>query len=88
MSSLHWSYKLREVNSSISLLADNRSFGCLYGSDSNSQDNARLIVAAPEMYRILQEIQYWCKDNDITSDIECDIWEVLARIDGKEVEHE
>ena len=46
--------------------------------------NASLILNAPEMYKVLQEIQDWCKDNDITSDIECDIWEVLTRIEEGE----
>ena len=48
--------------------------------------NARLILNAPEMYKVLQEIHDWYKDNDITSDIECDIWEILTRIE--EAEHD
>ena len=45
---------------------------------------ARMKASAPKMYRILQEIQEWCKENDLDSDIECDIWEVLCCIDGEE----
>lgn len=53
------------------------------GLDENIA-NAHLIAAAPEMYRILKEIQEWCEHDDLDSDIECDIWEVLARVDGTE----
>lgn len=46
--------------------------------------NARLIAAAPEMYKILCDLREYCKNYDLTCDLECDIYETLARIDGME----
>ena len=57
-----------------------------YPNEGELMANARLIAAAPKMYRILKDIQAWCEHDDLDSDIECDIWEVLNSIDGKEAE--
>ena len=54
--------------------------------EQTNEVNARLASSAPEMYRILREIQDWCRCNDLNSDIEADISEVLARVDGEEAE--
>lgn len=63
-----WHYKLQEVNNSISLFDGNRKFGTLYGSDSNSEGNARLIVAAPEMHSLLATLLYAGELDAFTSD--------------------
>ncbi|MBQ7217127.1 MAG: hypothetical protein IJS39_14210 [Synergistaceae bacterium] len=52
--------------------------------EDEDERTARMRASAPEMYRILQEVQEWCRENDLDSDIECDIWEVLCHINGEE----
>ncbi len=55
-----------------------------YRDPQEAGANARLIANAPEMYRILCAIQEYCQYEDIDGDIECDIWEVLCAIEGRE----
>ena len=68
MSKYDWSYQVREINNSISLLEGDRKFGTLYGSDSNSEENARLIIAAPEMHSLLATLLWAGELDGITSD--------------------
>ncbi len=50
----------------------------------NNEANARLIAAAPVMYKILCDIREWCEYDDLDADIEDDIAEVLNAIHGEE----
>ena len=52
--------------------------------DDEIKAEARLIAAAPEMYRILRKVQELCGEVDLDPDIECDIWQTLCYVDGKE----
>ena len=48
--------------------------------------DARLIAAAPEMYRLLQNFCYPEEPFDARMAKKCDeVWELLKRIDGEEV---
>ncbi len=56
---------------------------------SEMEANARLIAAAPEMYRLLQNFVY--PEEPITTrtlNLSSRAWELLRRIDGEEAEHE
>ncbi len=70
----------------IAIKADQQNI-CMIGCNGNLEEkksNARLIAAAPEMYRVLQEIREWCEAKDeLTIDIKCDIWEALDIAEGK-----
>ena len=51
--------------------------------------DARLIAAAPEMYRLLQNFAYPEEPYDTRkAELSNKVWELLRRIDGKEAEHE
>ncbi len=61
------------------------SFSCT----PEGQANARLIAAAPEMYRLLQNFAY--PEEPITTrtlNLSNRAWELLRRIDGEEEEHD
>lgn len=49
---------------------------------------SRVFSQAPEMYRLLREVQSWCESHDLAPNIECDIRKVLVCIDGVETDHE
>lgn len=50
-----WSYKIKAINNSISLMEDTRKIGTLYGADSSTEKKAKLITAVPEMCKLLVE---------------------------------
>lgn len=51
--------------------------------------DARLIAAAPEMYRLLQNFCYPEEPYDTRkAELSNKVWELLRRIDGEEAEHE
>ena len=56
----------------------------LIPDEKEHEANARLIAAAPDMYKILCDIREWCQFDDLNPDIEEDIDEVLNAIHGKE----
>ncbi len=60
---------------------------CMIGCVGNLEEkkaNAVLIAAAPEMYRVLQEVREYCQDKEeVPVDLKCDIWEALDRAEGK-----
>ncbi len=56
-----WSYKVKAINKSIDLLADGEKIGTLFGAGKGSEDNARLIAAAPSMYTLLSKLLYHCE---------------------------
>ena len=58
-----WSYKVRAINNSISLLEDNRKIGTLYGADGTSERNAKLITAVPAMSKLLVECMEFLEGN-------------------------
>ena len=60
-----WSYQVREINGSISLLADNRKVGALYGADRETEMAARLIVIAPEIVKLLVECAEFLEDHSM-----------------------
>ena len=60
-----WSYQVREINSSISLLADNRKFGTLYGSDNEAERKARLIVISPVLVELLVECAEFLEEHSM-----------------------
>lgn len=55
-------------------------------NDSEAEANARLIAAAPEMYRLLSSLLYRCIiiDDCVVDEIK----QLIASIDGKEAEHD
>ena len=80
----HWT-----VENGIDIISDihqNAYIAQLYliPDEKEHEANARLIAAAPEMYRILCDIREWCEVDDLDPDIEEDIAEVLQAIHGKE----
>ena len=50
-----WSYKIKQINNSISLMDGNRKIGTLYGTDNSAEKKAKLITAVPEMRKLLVE---------------------------------
>ena len=50
--------------------------------EDDDEREARMRTFVPEMYRILKDIYAWCKNNELDSEIEYDIWRVLKSIDG------
>ena len=70
------------------------SFWAVFANDlpvaecNNNEANARLIAAAPEMYRILCNIRDQLSDVDLDTDTEDDIHVILACIDGKEASYD
>lgn len=60
--------------------------GSCFCLTQEGQANARLIAAAPEMYRLLQNFCYPEEPFDARMAKKCDeVWELLKRIDGEEV---
>ena len=85
-----WDY-VKNVDETYTVYSDrpapgqSRSIGEVYAEGRDEAEaNARLIAAAPDMYRILCAVQEQCREVDLGSDIECDIWEVLCYIEGRE----
>ena len=62
-----WSYKIKQINNSISLLEDTRKIGTLYGADSSAEKKARLIVSVPEMCKLLVECTEYLENNSSAS---------------------
>ena len=65
------------------------SFGEGSISKQEAEANARLIAAAPEMYRLLQNFAY--PEEPITTrtlNLSNRAWELLRRIDGEEAEYD
>ena len=60
-----WSYQVREINGSISLLADNCKFGTLYGASREAERAARLIVIAPEMVKLLVDCAEFLEEHSM-----------------------
>ena len=58
-----WSYKLKAINNSISLMDGNRKIGTLYGADSSAEKKAKLITAVPEMCKLLVECTEYLENN-------------------------
>ena len=59
-----WSYKVKAINNSISLLEGTRKIGTLYGADNTSERNAKLITAVPEMSKLLVECTEFLEGNN------------------------
>ena len=58
-----------------------------YNKNKEMQANARLIAAAPEMYRLLKELHAGYMEYGMIADYHNDkIYELLARIDGEEAQ--
>ena len=57
--------------------------GSCFNLSPEGQANARLIAAAPEMYKILCNIRDQLSEVDLDTDTEDDIHVILAYIDGK-----
>ena len=58
----------------------------VYGdTEEETQANARLIAAAPEMYELISEALGRCKGNSVFADLYSQAKELLARIDGEEM---
>ncbi len=55
-------------------------------STPETEANARLIVHAPEMFKLLKEVANYKPDT--VWDVVFQAQELLARIDGKDVDHE
>ena len=61
------------------------SFGEVGISKQEAEANARLIAAAPEMYRLLQNFCYPEEPYDTRKvELSNKVWELLRRIDGEE----
>jgi hypothetical protein len=89
-----WTYQVRQINNSVSLLVDNRKIGTLYGSGRASVDQARLITHAPEMLSMLVECSEVFEDlaelqseeySELVGNLLERIEEMLVRIGNEEV---
>ncbi len=59
----------------------------VHGADERASANARLMVAAPEMYELLREVKAWRDspgNEGFPHDARTALEALLARIDGKE----
>ena len=57
-------------------------------ADDERTANARLIAAAPEMYELLKVLVQREYDNTVTALLALEAEKLLARIDGKETNHD
>ncbi len=77
---------------SIKAITPEETIGIAFVYKANSQEeteaNARLITAAPEMYRLLESIVSLLSVHSYSQGEAVKIHQLLARIDGEEAEHE
>ena len=92
----HWSYEAKRPQGGIiliSLLANGEKIGLLYGLDKTIEEYARLIIAAPDMYRLMKSVvdfdytafKFDTNGNLIFTREKYDEFrDLLVRIDGEE----
>ena len=74
-----WSYKVKAINNSISILEGSRKIGTLYGADSAAEKRAKLITAVPEMYELLVECTEFLEGDSSASRLLCRIETLLVK---------